>query len=75
MATYHGIVKAECLGCEYSTEDDFTLELWNDAPMWGHCPECGMRKGFTRWTLADGTVRLIEHDEHERRDYIEERNT
>lgn len=63
MATYHGIVKAKCRECGYETEDDTTLELWNDAPLIGACPECDMQVGLVQWWMEDGSQVLTEHDE------------
>jgi hypothetical protein len=58
MATYHGIVKATCLECDYTSSDDTTLELWNDYG--GDCPRCNANHDM--WELADGTV-VVTDDE------------
>jgi len=56
--TYHGIIKATCLNCRYSTIDDTTLEVWNDAPMLGFCPNCHGETGQTQWVTLDGHVNV-----------------
>ena len=59
MATYHGIIRAACLTCRYKSIDDNTLEVWNDAPIGGMCPNCHGETGQTEWVLADGRVLVL----------------
>ena len=59
MATYHGIIRAACLACRYSTIDDHTLTVWNDAPIDGNCPNCHGETGQSQWVLADGRVLVL----------------
>lgn len=59
MPTYHGITKAECLICGYSTTDDETLELWNDGSV--PCPSCSPgwgERGASRWEYVDGPPKV-----------------
>jgi NAD-dependent SIR2 family protein deacetylase len=52
MATYHGLIKLECLACRWITEDDSTIEVMND--LVGECPDCNM--AFFRWENQDGSI-------------------
>src|SRR5690606_8875929 len=59
MATDHGIARATCLTCGYSTTDPDALEAWNhygDA-----CPRqgCDPNRGRTEWVMADGRREVI----------------
>jgi len=48
VATYHGIIKAECHACGYTSTSVYTLEAWNDyGPT---CPECEFQTGSATWT-------------------------
>lgn len=61
MATYHGIAKALCLTCGFVSDDESTLEMWND---YGNCPgpRHDVDEETTLWVLADGTVARIFDD-------------
>lgn len=56
QATYHGIVKVECLTCGYETTNVEDMEVWNDLGV--ACLKLPHAGGTVRWTLADGTVRI-----------------
>ena len=53
MATYHGMTWIECLGCGHRTDDDETMEIWNDHVP--ECPSCRTRQPI-RWGDVDGLV-------------------
>jgi NAD-dependent SIR2 family protein deacetylase len=38
MITYHGLMKAECVSCNWNTRDAFTIETLNDLE--SMCPKC-----------------------------------
>jgi hypothetical protein len=70
-ATYHGITKAECLTCGYVTTSVTTMEMWNDYGV--TCIEGDHEAGVSRWTLQDGTVRVVVQDaEGDLETYIKE---
>jgi hypothetical protein len=52
MATYHGMTFMECLGCEYRTEDDEEMEMWNDGLL--GCPICDCPD--LRWGTVGGAI-------------------
>lgn len=52
MATYHGLIKLNCLVCDWQTTDDRTIETFNDLD--GECPDCENR--FFRWENQDGSI-------------------
>jgi hypothetical protein len=58
MSTYHGIRTVQCLHCGYATDDDTTMEMWNDYG--GDCPICGVNRA--EWTLDDGAVRMSDDE-------------
>jgi len=61
VATYHGITKAECHACGYTSTDVGTLELWNDLS--STCPRCEFQTGSVTWTtLHDGAETLTFKD-------------
>jgi hypothetical protein len=72
-ATYHGIVKVECLICGYVTTNVTTMEMWNDYG--STCMEENHERGATRWTLKDGTVRVVtQNTEGDLAHYTEEQS-
>jgi NAD-dependent SIR2 family protein deacetylase len=52
MATYHGLIKLNCLVCNWQTTDDRTIEIFND--LGGGCPDC--ENEFYRWENEDGSI-------------------
>ena len=52
MATYHGLIKLDCLVCNWSTNEDRTIEIFND--LGGDCPDCDNQ--FFRWENEDGSI-------------------
>jgi NAD-dependent SIR2 family protein deacetylase len=52
MATYHGLIKVNCILCGYETKDDYEMEHLNDQD--GTCPKCD--KQFFRWENENGSV-------------------
>lgn len=62
MATYHGITKALCLTCGYASNDDTTLEMWND---YGDCPSPAHSEDTetTLWVLSDGSIARVSHSD------------
>lgn len=52
MATYHGLIKLNCLVCGWETTEDSTMEFIND--LMGACPEC--ENQFFRWENQDGSI-------------------
>lgn len=62
MSTYHGITKALCLTCGYVSDDDTTLEMWND---YGDCPNPAHDDDSetTLWVLEDGSIARVSHDD------------
>lgn len=52
MATYHGLIKASCVACNWETKDDHTMEMLND--LGGGCPNC--ERQFFKWENADGSI-------------------
>lgn len=57
-ATYHGIVRAECLTCGLITTSRLLMEQWNDLGQHdGICVE-----QFVHWTMLDGSVSITEKD-------------
>lgn len=52
MATYHGLIKLDCLVCDWSTTEDRTIEIFND--LGGDCPDCNNQ--FFRWKNQDGSI-------------------
>lgn len=52
MATYHGLIKLNCLVCGWETKDDNTIETINDLN--GICPKC--ENQFFRWENQDGSI-------------------
>jgi NAD-dependent SIR2 family protein deacetylase len=52
MATYHGLIKVNCILCGYETKDDWEMEQLNDQD--GTCPKCD--KQFFRWENENGSI-------------------
>ena len=52
MPTYHGLVKLNCLVCDWQTTDAPTIERINDLA--DCCPEC--ENQFFRWENQDGSI-------------------
>lgn len=52
MATYHGLIKLNCLVCGWETTDADLITLVND--LLGDCQECYER--FFRWENQDGSI-------------------
>ena len=52
MATYHGLIKLDCLVCGWKTENDSTIEAINDLA--GACPDCNNQ--FFRWENENGSI-------------------
>lgn len=73
MATYHGIVKAECKRCGFTSTNATTLEMWNDGIE--GCPGCNELGGDidSVWTLDDGRVTHVKIRNVGSLDYSEER--
>ena len=51
-ATYHGLIRVNCLACDYETQEVRRMEILND--MDGVCPECGAQ--FFRWINQNGSI-------------------
>lgn len=58
VATYHGIVQAECRACGHVETDVTELEMWNDYGV--PCLHCNAKDGETVWTTlsAGGTTEV-----------------
>lgn len=52
MATYHGLIKVDCLACDWNTTNDSEMEMLNDQD--GTCPNC--EEQFFKWTNQDGSI-------------------
>jgi len=52
MATYHGLIKVDCIVCGWKITDEQTITILND--MDGDCPNC--HNQFFRWENEDGSI-------------------
>lgn len=59
MATYHGIIKAQCMNCELTTTDEHTLEIMNDLS--ADCVRCGFH--IVKWWVNEGIIFTLENQE------------
>lgn len=65
MATYHGLIRVDCVVCRWFTEDDHTIEMMNDLA--GDCPDCGNE--FFRWEDKNGSI-VVSLNELKNNDFI-----